>query len=176
MLLKEEVSSLCQIGRLVLHRPAIPGLRQRRKLYITKLLHDLLTTGPWSDAKDEVRWGELRYWCDRFTDGERIYVRERPRAKKSTASMAQLEPWDNEIWEIRSIDPKPSIRVFGSFVEKDEFVGLTWHFRKELNGYGGPKWMAAIQAYKTEWANFFTCGPKAGEYPNDYLSEVFVLD
>jgi hypothetical protein len=176
MLLIEEVNNLCTAGLLVLHRPAIPGLRQRRKFYLAKPFHNLVTVGPWSDAKNEARWGELRYWCDRFTDGGRIYLREQPRAKKSTASMAQLEPWTDEVWEIRSIDPKPSIRVFGSFIERDEFIGLTWHFRKDLNGYGGPKWLQAIQAYKTEWKNLFDCEPKTGDYPNDYLSEAVVLD
>jgi hypothetical protein len=176
MLLEEEVNNLCQAGRLVLHRPAIPGLRQRRKLHLVKSLHATLTVGPWLNVNDATRWGELRYWCDRFVDGGRIYVRERPRAKKSTADMAQLEPWTDEIWEIRSIDPKPSIRVFGSFVGKDAFVGLTWGFRKDLNGYGGPKWLRAIHAYKSEWRNFFDCAPISGDYPNDYLSEAIVLD
>ncbi len=90
--------------------------------------------------------------------------------------MAQLEPWTDEVWEIRSIDPKPSIRIFGSFTEKDAFVGLTWSFRKDLDGYGGPKWQRAIQIYKTEWRNFFDCAPMSGEYPYDYLSETVVLD
>jgi len=176
MLLTAEVNNLCQTGRLVLLRPAIPGLRQRRKLYLAKSLHAALTQGPWSNAKDEARWGELRFWCDRFTDGGRIYLRERPRAKNSTADMAQLEPWADEVWEIRSIDPKPSIRVFGSFTDKDVFVGLTWSFRKDLNGYGGPKWQRAIQAYKTEWQTLFDCQPISGGYPSDYLSEAVVLD
>lgn len=176
MLLKEEVNSLCQAGRLVLLRPAIPGLRQRRTIYLAKTLHTTLNQGPWLNSKDEMRWYELRYWFDRFTDGARLYLRQRPRAKKSTADMAQLEPWTDEIWEIRSIDPKPSIRVFGSFIAKDVFVGLTWEFRKNLNGYGGPKWLHAIQTYKTEWQNFFDCNPISGEYPHDYLSEAIVLD
>jgi hypothetical protein len=176
MLSSDEVNNLCQAGRLVLHQPAIPGLRLRRRVYLAKTLHTALIKGPWLNLKDEVRWHELRYWFDRFTDGGRIYLRERPRAKKSTADMAQLEPWTDEIWEIRSIDPKPSIRVFGSFIGKDALVALTWSFRKDLNGYGGPKWLQAIQTYRTEWQNFFDCMPLSGEYPNDYLSEAIVLD
>ncbi len=90
--------------------------------------------------------------------------------------MAQLEPWSDEIWEIRSIDPKPSIRVFGSFAGQDVFVGLTWSFRKDLNGYGGPKWQSAIAAYKREWKSFFNCASISGGYPGDYLTNAVVLD
>jgi hypothetical protein len=176
MLLEEESRKPCQDERLVHLQPTIPGLRQRRKVYLREALHTILTAGPWATPKDERKWNVLRFWFDHFSDGKRIYVRERPRAKKSTADMAQLEPWTDEIWEVRSIDPDPSIRVFGSFIKKDVFVGLTWSLRKELNGYGGPKWLQAIQLYKSEWKSLFDCRPISGEYPNDYLSEAVILD
>src|SRR5271163_3314277 len=114
MLIEDEINSLCASGQLVLLLPAIPGLRRRRSVYLAKTLNVTLAVGPWSNRKDEERWGELRFWFDRFIDGGRIYLRERPRAKKSTADMAQLEPWSDEVWDVRSIDPKPSIRVLGS--------------------------------------------------------------
>lgn len=175
MSLLKQALELCSNGRLFQLSPVMPGLGERRRVYVSQTINDAVT-GPWTNRKEEERWGELRYWFDRFIDGARIYVRERPRAKNSTADMAQLEPWYDEVWEIRAIDPRPSIRIFGSFIQRDVFVGLTWAFRKDLDGFDGPKWRQAIETYQAEWSAFFTTGAMSGAYPNDYLTQSIVLD
>ncbi len=175
MSLEAEVNALLNSGRLSKLPIAYPGLPQRRIIYVSHAVNGLLL-GPWNTPNEENRVGQLRFWLDRFISGDRVYVRERPRARKSTADMAVLEPWDDEIWEIRSIDPKPSLRIFGSFVKQDVFLGMTWAPRKSLDHFGGPKWQAAITHYKAEWQNHFTAQPLAGAYPIAYLSNAVTLD
>ncbi|HVN29243.1 MAG TPA: hypothetical protein VMT64_12180 [Candidatus Binataceae bacterium] len=90
--------------------------------------------------------------------------------------MALLEPTSNEVWEIRSVDPKPSIRLFGSFVQKNHFVILTWAWRKELGGRYAKEWRAAIQEFKEEWETYFgRTRPISGSYPDAYLSNARVI-
>jgi hypothetical protein len=112
-------------------------LGRKRSAYLSQDIMALLAAGPWPTSKDQERWGYLTYWFDRFTDGARLTLRSEPRPKKSTADMARLEPVADEVWEVRSLDPKPAMRVFGSFAQRDVFVGLAWAWRKNLNGYGG---------------------------------------
>lgn len=176
MSLETEIDALLVSGRVFQLATEYPGLPQRRTIYVSHAVNNLLL-GPWTNTDEEYRIGQLRYWLDRFISGGRVYVREQPRAKKSTADMAQLEPWIDEIWEIRSIDPKPSLRVFGSFAQRDVFLALTWAARKSLDYFGGPKWQAAIAHYKAEWQSHFNSQPLTGVlYPSAYLSNAVTLD
>ena len=75
-----------------------------------------------------------------------------------------------------SVDPKPSIRLFGSFVDKNRFVVLTWAWRKELGGRYAKEWRAAIQELREEWETYFgTDRPISGSYPDAYLSNARVI-
>ena len=51
--------------------------------------------------------------------------------------MGLLDPMSDGIWEIRSRDPSPALRVFGKFPCKDVFVGLNWEPRSV--GWGDKK-------------------------------------
>ena len=122
-----------------------------------------------------MRVGGLQADLDYFMDGHRIDLRPLE-SKDRFAYMALLEPSSNEVWEIRSIDPRPSIRLFGSFVSKDHFVALTWAWRKELGGRYAKEWRAAIQEFKEEWQGYFgNLLPLSGSYPDGYLTNARVI-
>lgn len=88
--------------------------------------------------------------------------------------MSRLDPERNEVWEIRCRDPKPGLRIFGSFIAKDQFVALLALPHECLNDEDD--WNKLIVRYKEEWAWHFTAQPISGVYPNDYISDAVILD
>jgi hypothetical protein len=110
---------------------------------------------------------------DEFIDGVRLTLRSAPR-KQSTCFMSQLEPASNEIWEIRCRDPKPGLRIFGSFVQRDIFVALTCAPHECL--MQEEDWNNAIQQYKMEWKKHFSQAAFTGFYPHDYLTRAIIFD
>jgi hypothetical protein len=149
---------------------------ERRRIYAPNEIAMLLK-GPWSDPVWERRWGRAVQQLDEFIDGlysdPRITVRSAPR-KKSTCFMSRLDPEPDEVWEIRCRDPKPGLRIFGSFVGKDEFVALLALPHECLRN--DQDWDALIVRYKGEWNRHFTTQPFSGAYPHDYISNAVVFD
>jgi hypothetical protein len=71
-------------------------------------------------------------------------------------------------------DPRPGIRLFGSFIETNVFVVLSCAPHECLRI--DEDWQAAIRHYKAEWGKYF-CEPAfMGAYPNDYITRAIVLD
>jgi hypothetical protein len=175
MSIQDEINNHVLGGRLVRLKLVFPGLPEKRAIYVTPSLKNLLD-GPWVDMKWERRWNRARQQMDDFIDGlphDRIFVRSAPR-KKSTCFMSRLDPENDEIWEIRCRDPKPGIRIFGSFVGQDAFVALTAAPHECLSCEDDC--YREIEQYKETWTNHFNSTPFSGSYPNDYLTRAYVLD
>jgi hypothetical protein len=176
MSIKDDIEGSLSNGRLIRLKQSFPGLIERRKIYASLELA-LLLKGPWSDTVWEKRWGRAVQQLDEFIDGlrsdPRITVRSAPR-KKSTCFMSRLDPETDEIWEIRCRDPKPGLRIFGSFVGKDEFVALLALPHECLRD--DQDWDALIERYKGEWHRHFAFQPFRGVYPHDYISDAVVFD
>jgi hypothetical protein len=172
MSIQDKIDSLCVDRRLFRVRPSWPGLQEVRVIYVTPGIIVLLE-GPWADRQTEKRWNRARQQIDDFIDGKRLTLRTAPR-KKSTCFMSQLDPPDNEIWEIRCRDPKPGLRIFGSFATLNVFVGLTWDYHEDL----GPEedWKRAIRNYQAQWQMHFTAPAFTGSYPHGYLTKAVILD
>jgi len=167
-----EVKVLCRQGRLVDHEPAIPGGPKIRTLCIHPDIQEKLD-GPWADREEEERWGYLRADLDRFIEDDALPLR-RPGTMSAKAYLARLVRV-REVWEIRSVAPDPSLRVFGRFAAPDLFIGLLWRTREELRGPGSREWRQAIIQCRAFWRNLFpSYPPHTGEYPHDYISQ-FVL-
>ena len=126
-----------------------------------------------SKALENRAYG-LRAEIDWFIDGGRIFVR--PDFTDGDGWMARLEPPGDEVWELRSLKPKPSLRVFGSIVRRDMFVALTWALRKDLGFKISEEWKEAVKQFKAEWQSYFgTLEPMTGSYPDDYLSKAKLI-
>jgi hypothetical protein len=144
-------------------------------MYISPELLSLLE-GPWADVAQEIRANKLRADLDYFIEGGNIAIGQDPYKKKRTAYMVRLDPAYDEVWQIRSRDPKPGIRVFGRFADRDVFVALTWSERTPLGGPGNLAWIEAINLCKSEWRKLFPAyQPISGSDYNDYLSGGFFL-
>lgn len=175
MSIRDEINHRCNEGRLRLLLPAIPGSLCVRHLFISSEIQAAIS-GPWSDVAEELRFGFLRATLDTFTEGMLIAVGKDPYKKGKIAYMCQLDPVTDEVWEIRSRAPKPGIRIFGSFSEKDSFIALTWLYREGLGGPKSREWRDAREGCKAEWRKLFPAyNPHTGENFDDYASNIFLV-
>ncbi|MDE2514437.1 MAG: hypothetical protein KGL12_00285 [Rhodospirillales bacterium] len=124
---------------------------------------------------DAVRIGQLRRDLDRFIEGGRVTIRD-GLYRSDPAYMARLDPPGGEIWEIRSVDPRPGLRVFGRFAEEDIFVALLLRTRKQLGGKNDPAWQEVVRHCKAEWRQLFPGHePHSGKRVCDYVSSAGIL-
>ena len=73
----------------------------------------------------ERRAGRLRADLERFIKGQQIGLCLIP-YQAATAYMGRLDRPKDEVWDIRSVDPSPGLRVFGRFAEVGLFIALLW--------------------------------------------------
>lgn len=139
-----------------------------RSMYLSEEVNSLVT-GPWPSEEWEERCGYLRADLDRFVQGALIPVAERPFSGGKHSYMRQLFRWREEVWEIRSRDPRPGLRILGRFADTDIFIALSYWHRADLGGPEDRKWRDAIVDCKTKWRNLFpTYEPKSSGDSDDY--------
>lgn len=156
MSIYNEITNRIAEGRLIPLRPLMPstlGLAPRH-MYLTETINSLLT-GPWSNDEWEERCGYLHADLDRFVQGGVIPVATRPLSGGRSSYMRQLFRWREEVWEIRSRDPQPGIRILGRFADTDVFIATSWWHRSDLGGPESRQWRDAIVECKTQWRNLF---------------------
>jgi hypothetical protein len=176
MSILDEIERLCESGRLYSIPQSFqsPWYPPRRVIYGSGSLKTLLA-GIGANEAERIRIGELWADLDYFLDGRRIDLRPLS-SLDEYAHMALLDPASDEVWEIRSVAPRPAIRLFGAFVKQDVFVALTWALRKELRHRYSKEWRAAIQEFKEEWSIYFgRTRPISGSYPDAYLSNARII-
>lgn len=174
MSIYDEIRAGVNERRLLFLSPALPGTLIVRKMYISNGIRDLVF-GPWSEPQWEQRCGYLRADLDKFIEGRLLTIAEKPYGGK-TSDMKRLDAARDEVWEIRSRDPNPGLRVFGRFADRNLFVALTWAKRVNLHGPGSREWRNAIEECKTEWRRLFPAyPPKTGGQIHDYLSNIVLV-
>lgn len=172
MSIVEEITHCVARGTLFPIEPTLPSGKIVRHLFGSTEIRRLLS-GPWSNESEEIRSGRLRQDFDRFVEGGLISIAlHNPYRKSKTAFLARLDPGHDEVWEIRSRDPRPGIRVFGRFAGLDVFVVFNWEFRERLGGPGSAEFKFEINKAKSEWRrNFPTYEPISGDYIHDFVSD-----
>ena len=152
--------------------PTMPSEPMVRALYASAQVHRLIT-GPWADAEEKVRCGRLWADFDRFVEGRVIPVAlNTPYCKPRDTYLSRLHPAEDEVWEIRSRAPKPAIRVFGRFADRDCFVALGWKLRKELGGPGSKEFRHEVRRCMADWRHIFpSYDPFTGNTVDEYISE-----
>ncbi len=111
----DEIRDRVDEGRLILFEPCDPGACIKRPIYLSVEVQALVD-GPWKKQDDERRSGALRAELENFSSGGMIGIAREPYNAK-TALLAQLDSPRDEVWEIRSRSPKPSLRIFGRFAK-----------------------------------------------------------
>jgi len=155
MSIHEEIKYWIGQGRLFQVFPRLPGSPVNRVLIANEDVNRLVT-GPWMDPQEEVRCGRLWADFDRFIEGRLISVSlTDPYSKPKTTYMARLDPLEDDVIEIRSRDPKPGMRVFGRFADKDLFVALNWEYRGNLGGPSDKEFDREREICKARWRQLF---------------------
>ena len=172
MSIQDEISVLVRQGRLIQLLPIIKSDRVKRFMFVSSALYERLQ--PEIDIGNEFdpRFAHLRADLEKFILGGEINVAHDPFKKPTKTFLARTKPVEDEIWDIRSIDPNPAIRVLGCFSEQDVFVALEWEFRSELGGPHDKAWRDFIVRCGAHWRRLFgSYLPLCGEKTSDYISE-----
>jgi len=172
MSIRDEIAFWNNEGHLFHVGPTLPGAPVERLLFASAEVYRLVV-GPWKDRAEEYRCGKLLDDLDRFVEGRIVTLAlSNPYKKPKPTYLSRLDPPRDEVWEIRSRDPRPAIRVFGRFAECDTFIALNWEYRSRLGGPGSPEFVFEINKTKSEWRKLFpTYGPHSGATVNEYVSE-----
>lgn len=179
MSIRTWIGELVTQERLFELKPVFPGEPVRRPMFLSEEVHRIIE-GPWPDAKAASRCNQLRADLENFVVGREIGLCVRP-FEAGAAHMGLLDPVGDGIWDVRSQDPKPGLRVLGCFAEKDIFLGLLVASRSQRVGYipRGPlgdrdsqEWKDIIRATKACWRSLMaTYQPVVGNTIDDYFSD-----
>lgn len=163
-----EIRARREEGRLVLMQPLVPGPHVRSLFAEESLFRDIDDGQRQLTGTLAYRVGQLRSDFDHFSAGGTTVVGY---GTENTCLFKQLDPRAEEVWEIRSRNPKPAIRVFGRFAEADCFIATHWCLRTDLGGPDSREWATEIRRCKAEWKKLFpTYDPHTGTSANDYIS------
>lgn len=172
------IGELVRHGRLVSMEPVFSGDPIARQMFLSPEVSALIE-GPWPSAKAEKRCGHLRADLESFVLGREVGVCNRP-FEARTATMGLLSPVTNGVWDIRSQEPRPGIRVLGFFAERDVFVALVPASRSIVTDFipRGPlgdrdsrEWRSIIREARLQWKALFpNHNPIGGSDIDEYLS------
>ena len=156
-------------GTLFPLHPWLPSIRPVRIVYVSRPVRDYIQSGG-------ERAGYLHGDLDSFIGGDTITVSMIPREARE-AYMGILHPAMDGIWDIRSRDPRPSLRLLGGFARRDAFIGLVLYERKLLRDFFSREWEFAIRQCKREWSRrFHAYTPVTGDDLHAYLSNYSSVD
>lgn len=148
-------------GRLHLVRGRMPGSSVRRPLFVTTDLWARLN-GPWEQTADMERWSNLWADLERFVEGRSI----------DPEYLYWLTPTRDMVFEIRSVLPAPSLRIFASFAKEDVLIATCYAERPWLGRWGSKQWRDAIVKSKAIWRNLFpTYNPHSGVSIHDFITD-----
>lgn len=155
-------------GWLVEHRPSLPSVPQVRMMYVCNELSEELELEI-RDVSTSFRTAQLIAVMDNFVGGGQIRVGSR---KTKHADMKQLEPNDGEVWELISVAPKPSIRIFGRFALPDVFVATHKEIRNQLGGFDSVEFRRQITNCERYWRKYLhSWPPLIGGALHDYITD-----
>lgn len=170
--MRDILQGLVERGEIALWEPNLPGDSCLRTLFITREVNDGFDSKTWIDPQDADRYAKLEADFDRFISGDTISIGWNPFDKDPGAFMARVDPTDYGIWTIRSVAPKPGLRVLGAFCEIDVFIAMQVYARKDLGGPKDRRWAAARENAIARWNDLFAPRkPLVGGDVHDHFSE-----
>jgi hypothetical protein len=117
--------------RLFFLPPLIPSVALVREMFVSQEIAEVAQP-PWPATEEGRRLAQMRAYLDGWTEGRLITVADDPYRKPKATIMARIDPVEDEVFDIRCVDPKPGIRVLGCFADFNLFVALTWNQRENL--------------------------------------------
>jgi hypothetical protein len=142
MLTKECIEAAVAAGALTPARPTVPWAGQRRLFLMCRPLRQAIVAARQStDERTIKRWAQLEADIGYFIEGGYI----------TGDRLKQLQPFQYEHWELRSLQPRPSLRVFGRFAMPDVFVGTHVCERPRLGAKWSLSWELEKLACEEHW-------------------------
>ncbi len=142
MLSSDEISAAMAGARLIRVVPLLPGLGSPRVLLLTRTLDQLMSQNmAAADPAISSRWWKLRADMDHFVTGG--YVNDK--------FLKPLTPARHGVWTLKSVRPKPGLRVFGRFAAPDVFVATHVCERRQLKGKLSLEFELAKLDCEREW-------------------------
>ena len=109
-------------------------------------LHDQMSRNmEAADPTVSARWSNLRADIDHFVSGGYVNAK----------FLKPLSPVRHGVWTLRSVRPRPGLRVFGRFAAPDVFVATHVHERRLLEAKGSQEWEFAKLECEEEWRRLF---------------------
>ncbi|MBR0855631.1 hypothetical protein [Bradyrhizobium liaoningense] len=168
MLMREQIAELIRRKELFLLPSHDWGPDTPRALFVTQEVLDAVT--PPFPSSPRGLHAEFRQALDAFLEMGEMSVGLDPLTKPSDALMARVAPVEWEFFDFRITSPKPFIRAFGGFAERDTFVVVSWQYRDVI----ADKFDEEVLRCKHEWERLFgRTPPFKGTYLDDYLSNAF---
>jgi hypothetical protein len=176
--MRNEINARIQEGRLFRLRPINAKDQQRRTVLLSEEINRMVS-GPWTSDEMGLRCGRLRGDLENLITAEFITVCWDP-FKARNEQIGRLDRVEDEVWDLRSQKPKPGLRAFFRFAEKNVFMVLTvaprsapvtWLSRLPLLDRESREWRNAIIECRTEWKKLFPAHePIRGTHINVYLT------
>ncbi len=176
MSIRIEIARAVGDGRLFNIKPEILSDPVERTMVVSPEIQGLLA-GPWENTTMERRCGRLRADLEAFVKGDIVNLALVPYQHRA-AYMGRLDRPKDEVWDIRSRDPNPGLRLFGRFAEIDVFVALNWCPRSvewageaPLGDTATLNWDFAILECQERWNALFPGhDPVHAEQADEYVS------
>lgn len=157
-------------GELIELLPQFPGAPTMRRVLVNHHVFNYLKNAPGTPRDLIPKIADTRFVLDNFTTGAEISVCMQPYKSKHSTQLALLDA-ERAIWEFRVSRPKPLVRVFGMFAQRDTFVALDYGHRGKVD------FSASMNTTESQWAVIFDkLSPFSGENINDYISDKYRIN
>ena len=144
MSIEDEIVDKVDRGMLYPLIPKAPGAQIRRALFVEEALWKELNSPEGDDEWDER--------IARLTADLEVFVTE---ATITAKYLFLLYPARDCVWEIRSVQHRPSVRVMGLFPSKDVFVSTNFALREALEGWQSRAWKEVKRMARAMWRRLF---------------------
>lgn len=171
MSIKELILSHVAKGVLYALSPAIAGDQKlARGVFVSGEVWDLVGDDVTVSAELERVSGQARARLDSFSFGKSFVFALSPSNKSALSDIARNAPIATGVVDLRITNPKPSLRIFGGFAEKDMLILLNWAPRENLD------FPAEINRCRKIWDQLFpSTPPLIGTTHDHYISKPFIV-
>ncbi len=167
---RDAIAAALEKREIALLPHKLPGVPALRHVFVTGEVWDFVTAGVPKELAHKAAEG--RRMLDAFTAGNRMVVSLNPHNHPADCQITRNSPEEDGVWEFRIRDPKPQVRIFGCFAERDVFVALSVMSRDNLKGRLA--YPLAVADNSSIWGGLFPgCEPVLGADINAYLSGSF---
>ncbi len=160
MSIQDEIEAAKSSGALVCACPLVPWEGEPRVFLMSQELRDEIAAGR-RNPNEYMRWAKLEADIGHFVAGGYI----------NWQLLKWLDPKKYEHWELRSVRPRPSLRVFGRFALPDVFVGTHVVARSPLGGKWSVEWEIEKLRCEDVWNKSFVSSPFTGETYEHYITD-----